>query len=37
MKLGGFSFRREPMWIWVFSLAPVALGLLVFAALLLLR
>jgi hypothetical protein len=37
MKVSLFSFKREPMWIWVFSLGPAAFGLLVFAVLLLLR
>ncbi|HWN11384.1 MAG TPA: hypothetical protein VNO50_19305 [Pyrinomonadaceae bacterium] len=29
MKLTDFSFKREPLWILVFSLGPAALGLLV--------
>ncbi len=29
MKLSSFSFKREPMWIWVFSLAPAVVGLLI--------
>jgi hypothetical protein len=37
MKLSSFSFKREPAWIWVFSLAPAALGLLILIVLLLLR
>jgi hypothetical protein len=28
MKLTNFSFKREPIWMWVFSLAPAVLGLL---------
>ena len=37
MKLPAFSFRREPLWILGLSLLPVAIGLLVYIALLLLR
>jgi len=37
MKLSQFTFKREPMWIGVFSLAPVVIGLLVIVVLLLLR
>jgi hypothetical protein len=29
MSLVKFSFKLEPMWIWLFSLAPVVIGLLV--------
>jgi hypothetical protein len=29
MKLYSFSFKSEPIWILIFSLAPAALGLLV--------
>jgi hypothetical protein len=29
MKLADFSFKREPFWIWVFSLGPAAFGVLV--------
>ena len=35
MKQIKFSFKSEPMWIWVFSLAPVVLGLLVVALIIL--
>jgi len=28
MKLIEFSFKREPKWMWVFSVAPAVLGLL---------
>jgi len=37
MKLTDFSFKREPLWILVFSLGPAALGLLVVLVLTLLR
>jgi len=37
MSLIKFSFKLEPIWIWVFSLAPAVIGLLVAAALWLLR
>jgi len=37
MSLIKFSFKLEPIWIWVFSLLPVVIGLLVAAALWLLR
>jgi hypothetical protein len=37
MSLIKFSFKLEPIWIWVFSLAPAVIGLLVFALLWLLR
>jgi hypothetical protein len=37
MSLFKFSFKLEPIWIWVFSLAPAVLGLLVALALWLLR
>lgn len=30
MKLIEFSFKREPIWMWVFSLAPAVLGILIF-------
>lgn len=29
MKPFRFSFKAEPIWIWVFSLAPAVVGLLV--------
>jgi hypothetical protein len=29
MKLSNFSFKREPMWIWIFSVGPAVIGLLV--------
>ena len=32
-----FSFKLEPIWIWVFSLAPVVIGLIIAAALWLFR
>ena len=37
MKLAQFSFKREPIWMLLFSLAPAALGLLVLLVALLLR
>ena len=37
MSLIKFSFKLEPIWIWVFSLAPAVIGLLVFVVLWLLR
>jgi len=37
MSLIKFSFKLEPIWIWVFSLAPAVIGLLVFLVLWLLR
>ena len=37
MKLYQFSFRREPIWMLVFSLAPAILGLLVLLVVLLIR
>ena len=36
MKLN-FSFKREPMWIWVLSLGPAVIGLLVVLVIVLLR
>ena len=36
MKLN-FSFKREPLWIWVFSLAPAVLAYLFSCCLMLLR
>jgi len=37
MSLIKFSFKLEPIWIWVFSLAPALIGLVVLALLSLLR
>jgi hypothetical protein len=37
MKLINFSFKREPVWMLVFSLAPAVGGLLVLVVLLVLR
>jgi hypothetical protein len=37
MSLIKFSFKLEPIWIWVFSLAPAVIGLLVALVLWLLR
>jgi hypothetical protein len=37
MKFLSFSFKQEPIWIWVFSLAPALLGLVVLLTVLLLR
>ena len=37
MSVIKFSFKLEPIWIWVFSLAPAVIGLLVALALWLLR
>jgi len=37
MKQIKFSFEREPVWIWVFSLLPAVGGLIVVLVLLLLR
>lgn len=37
MKLSSFSFKREPRWIWLFSLAPAVLGLIGVIAIMLLR
>jgi hypothetical protein len=37
MKLIQFSFKREPIWMLVFSLAPAVLGLLILLLALLLR
>jgi hypothetical protein len=37
MSLIRFSFRLEPIGIWVFSLAPAVIGLVVLALLWLLR
>jgi hypothetical protein len=37
MSLIKFSFKLEPIWIWVFSLAPAVIGLVVLALLWLLR
>ena len=37
MKLISFSFKREPVWMLVFSLATAAAGLLVFLVLLILK
>jgi hypothetical protein len=28
MKLGQFTFKREPMWMLLFSLAPAVVGML---------
>jgi hypothetical protein len=37
MKIYGFSFKREAIWIMVFSFAPTAIAFLLFLALWLLR
>ena len=37
MSLIKFSFKLEPIWIWVFSLAPAVIGLLVLLVLWLIR
>ncbi len=37
MKLWGFSFKSEPIWMLVFSLGPAALGLLILLLVLALR
>lgn len=37
MKVIRFTFKSEPIWMLVFSLAPMVLGLLVFLLALLLR
>jgi hypothetical protein len=37
MKLIRFSFKSEPIWMFLFSLAPAVLGLLVILLALLLR
>jgi len=37
MKPFTFSFKREPVWILIFSLAPAALGLLILLFVVMLR
>jgi len=37
MKLTKFSFEREPIWIWVFSLGSAVLGLLIALVVMLMR
>jgi hypothetical protein len=32
-----FSFKREPMWIWIFSLGPAVVGVLAILIVLLIR
>ena len=37
MRILRFTFKNETKWIWIFSLAPLAVGLLFFLVVLFLR